>query len=414
MTRRAWAYIIFIYLAGAILILEAFLRFDSGVGDWQLFLVLTVLACLAQLFGGGMIRHQAYQPGLVFFFAGALTLQPAGFVLMVIVAHTVEWGMAIWRRGERLRAPYIQPFNICMHVILGALARTVYLQVNPGNPSYESSAALVGALLAALVYALFNHLIVGQVLVLARDVRWKHSRILSFENMATDYAMLVMGYGLVVLESRSVWLILPILISLYLVTRALRIPGLRQLVNMDAKTGLWNAKFFLNALEVELSRSRRYNRRLTVVMADLDYLRNINNAYGHIGGDAVLVGVAAILKARFRDYDVVARFGGEEFAILMPETSPQEAFPRVETVRQSVAEAEFVSPATQAAIKATMSFGLAGINDDTLSARQLIHCADMAAYQAKVEGRNRTRVFTPDMAEFMGIEKLGDIEINGM
>ena len=67
MTRRAWVYIIFIYLAGAILILEAFLRFDPAGEDWQLFLMLTVLASLAQLFGGGMIRHQAYQPGLVFF-----------------------------------------------------------------------------------------------------------------------------------------------------------------------------------------------------------------------------------------------------------------------------------------------------------------------------------------------------------
>jgi diguanylate cyclase (GGDEF)-like protein len=86
----------------------------------------------------------------------------------------------------------------------------------------------------------------------------------------------------------------------------------------------------------------------------------------------------------------------------------------VEAVRQSVADAEFISPATQAAIQATMSFGLAGINDDTLSARQLIHCADMAAYQAKVEGRNRTQIFSPEMAESLGIGRLGEIEINGV
>jgi diguanylate cyclase (GGDEF)-like protein len=259
-------------------------------------------------------------------------------------------------------------------------------------------------------YAVLNHLIISQALTLMKGVQWNESGVMAAENIATDAVLLWLGYITANLMSPNPWLILPALAPLYLVQRALSVPYLKQQINTDSKTGLWNAKYFLRSLERELNRSSRYSHPLIVVVADLDLLRNINNAYGHLGGDAVLVGAAKILRSHFREYDVVARFGGEEFAILMPETSPEGALAKIEQIRLEVERAEFEAPTTKARIKATMSFGLAGINGEKLTAKELIHCADIAVYQAKLDGRNRIKVFSKREADDMRLWHLNETQ----
>jgi len=150
------------------------------------------------------------------------------------------------------------------------------------------------------------------------------------------------------------------LLPLYPIYSTLKVPALERKTETDSKTGLFNASYFEHALASELKRADRFDRPLTVVMADLDLLRNINNTYGHLAGDEVLRGVANILKGSVREYDVVARFGGEEFAILIPETTPQQAYPRVESIRSSIERADFMVPTSVTPIQATMSFGVSG------------------------------------------------------
>jgi diguanylate cyclase (GGDEF)-like protein len=211
--------------------------------------------------------------------------------------------------------------------------------------------------------------------------------------------MFTMGYIIAVLFKKNPWLILPALAPLYLIYRALAIPQLKQKANTDPKTGLWNAEYFREALEMELRRAKRFRHPLTVAMADLDLLRNINNAYGHLGGDAVLIGIAQILKKNFRDFDIVSRFGGEEFAILLPETHPENAYQHIEAIRLMIEETKFVAPTTGATIKATMSFGVSGNNGADLTAKQILHHADVAVYNAKITGRNRTSIYTEDITD---------------
>jgi diguanylate cyclase (GGDEF)-like protein len=110
-----------------------------------------------------------------------------------------------------------------------------------------------------------------------------------------------------------------------------------------------------------------------------------------------------MLKEFFRDYDVIARFGGEEFSILMAETTPEEAFSRIEVAREAVARTEFFAPTTHARFHATMSFGLAGLSPENQSVKEIIHCADVAVYQAKIQGRDRSIIYSPDTARSMGI-----------
>ena len=125
-------------------------------------------------------------------------------------------------------------------------------------------------------------------------------------------------------------------------------------------------------------------------MADLDLLRNINNTYGHLAGDAVLAGVAQLIRQNIRAFDIAGRFGGEEFAIVLPETTAQEALKVAEALRFAVESASFTAPTTESRIRATLSLGVASFPDDAQLADGLVHAADVAVYQAKLRGRNCT------------------------
>lgn len=376
--------------------------------------MLAILAAGTQLLKSEAPYAQVYHPSLVFFIAGILVLQPLGFIVLVLAAHAVELLKDSLINRQVKQEWYLQVFNAGMHIILGALARLLYLQINPDYSLIGTFNALVGIGIVACVYIALNHLMVGVAVVLTRRISWRESGVLDIENLGTDFVLAMFGYVSAILMSLNAWLILPAIAPLYLISRSLSVPELKHRAELDTKTGLWNDRYFIQALDQELSRSMRYERPLTVVLADLDYLREINNRYGHLAGDAVLTGIAEILDNYFRDYDIVARFGGEEFAILMPETSPEEALPRIETIRQAIERTALSAPQVDQALTITMSFGLAGIDPEQPSAERIIHCADLAMYTAKSAGRNQIRIYSPDLAPAPSlVEEVHSSPVNG-
>jgi diguanylate cyclase (GGDEF)-like protein len=162
------------------------------------------------------------------------------------------------------------------------------------------------------------------------------------------------------------------------------------MTELDSKTGLFNHTYFRKQLDSELARSNRFDRPLAVIIADLDLLRNINNTYGHLAGDEVLIGVANAMKQSVREYDVVSRFGGEEFAILLPETTLVQAYEKAEFFRKKIEEMEFTVPTSSTPIRATMSFGVAHRESFRQTSTEIVHNADLALYNSKLSGRNRT------------------------
>jgi diguanylate cyclase (GGDEF)-like protein len=185
------------------------------------------------------------------------------------------------------------------------------------------------------------------------------------------------------------WLVPFALLPAVLVSRSLSLPRLQAEARLDAKTGLYNSRHFTIALEQEFSRAKRYGRPLALIMVDLDLLRKINNTYGHIAGDAVLRGVGDIFRAQVRTHDIPARFGGEEFAILLPETTPDQALELAERIRRAVEVRSFRSETSTQPLRATISLGVASFPRDAGDATQLVHRADLGVYRAKVLGRNR-------------------------
>jgi len=196
------------------------------------------------------------------------------------------------------------------------------------------------------------------------------------------------------------------LFPLYLMYTTMRIPALERQTEIDQKTGLFNHLYFMQHLKKELDRANRFDRPVSVMMLDLDLLRNINNTYGHLAGDEVLIGIARILKQSVREYDVVARFGGEEFAIMLPETTIQQSFERAEIIRHAIEGMDFTIPTSVTPIKATISLGLAERESFTQTTEEIIHNADTALYHAKLSGRNQSFAYTNDAyLNFLGDEQ---------
>ncbi|MCB0060477.1 MAG: diguanylate cyclase, partial [Caldilineaceae bacterium] len=247
----------------------------------------------------------------------------------------------------------------------------------------------VGFLLAAAAFTIMNHLMVGLVIWLARGENLMRSGVFNILTLMIDFASFGMG-----IASGLIWLINPyavvfILSPLYLIYTTLQVPSLQHQTRIEPKTGLYNTRFFSETLQSELERADKFDRPLTIVMADVDLLRNINNNYGHLAGDTVLIGIADTLRGFVRDYDIVARFGGEEYAILMPETTLHQALPLVEKLRNTIAQARFEVSTSVTPLGATMSFGVAEREFQGQTAEQIIHNADLAVYRSKSTTRNR-------------------------
>ncbi len=162
---------------------------------------------------------------------------------------------------------------------------------------------------------------------------------------------------------------------------------LEHLATHDALTGVHNRKQFDTRLAEEIGRARRYQRELSIIMIDIDHFKQINDAYGHPVGDQVLQAFAAVIKESIRQHDSAGRYGGEEFVILLPETSLQDAVDFAERLRKQVA-ALSIDAGSKSPIRITASFGVSCFPEPSADCEQLIKLADEAMYRAKNSGRN--------------------------
>lgn len=353
---------------------------------WML-IILSFLASLALILkveGATKRSHYTFS-FMVYGFTFALYGAPDA-MLVITISHLVEW---LWNKP----AWFIQLFNLCGYVLAIQVAGVVYELINPTYSLLSWQAVLaIAASMAAFNF--LNHLAVGLVVWLARGEKFRTSGVFDFFPLILDLSLLYFGASLSFVWAYNYYALGLFLIPLYLIYNTLRVPALERQTETDSKTGLFNHRYFKQQFHNEFQRANRFDRPLSIIMADLDLLRNINNTYGHLAGDEVLIGIARLLKQSVREYDIVARFGGEEFCILMPETTLQQAYARAETIRQTIENTEFVVPTSITPIRVTMSFGVACRERSDHTPDELIHNADATLYHSKLSGRNRAFAFT--------------------
>ena len=199
----------------------------------------------------------------------------------------------------------------------------------------------------------------------------------SFEHlpMSAYFVIIGMAFGLV----NGIWL--HITSKLY--------QEIHMMAITDDLTSLYNRRFFQNRLAHEVNRAHRYDHPLSLLIIDVDFFKQYNDAHGHPAGDEILQYIGHLFRKLIRKSDIAARYGGEEFVILMPETDSRRAKELALRICAAVSCHPFNHRQTQPGGKITVSIGLAELPSDAQTSEELIRRADQALYKAKKNGKNR-------------------------
>lgn len=351
-------------------------------------LLLLAGATIAQQFKVKSPKHQSYFTTTIFFVAAALLLRPAYVLLIVLTAHAAELVRVRYRW-------YIVAFNIANFLLSSMAAGAIFAL---GQPGRDAGRDVLYAVVAGLVFVGVNHGLTALVIMWARRVPLSRAGTLEWDNLGTDLALMSVGVMGALLWLTDPWLVPLTLGPLFLIYRSLLVPTLKEEARTDPKTELPNMKHWNELAAIEVERARRFRRPLSVLLADLDLLRDINNQHGHLVGDQMIRRVADAIRGALRDYDVPARFGGDEFAVLMPETTLSEAMTVAERIRRGV-EAIELKASDGATVAVSLSIGAALFPVSGRTASELLAAADRAVYQAKALGRNRVSSFTEEAGD---------------
>lgn len=208
-----------------------------------------------------------------------------------------------------------------------------------------------------------------------------------------DYFILAMP---IVFLFSAIFVLLVGTLALQTATDLNQVSALRRENILDPLIGIYNRRHLDLKLAEEIVRAQRYNFQLSMLLLDIDHFKNVNDTYGHYIGDLILKGLGHLLLKNVRETDIVARYGGEEIAVIVPNTSVPAAADLAERLRQ-VVETSVMVPADEQegrqAVSISVSIGVAGLDQKIVDRQSLIERTDEALYRAKQKGRNRVAVF---------------------
>ena len=349
-----------------------------GVGPthhWRAIVVLAGLAALTPLFTVYGPEFTVYDTAAVFVVAAALLAPPAVAALVGLPACVVD--------AARRRTSIVSLAHNSAAIALAALVTSLLAHDASALPPVPRGVALLLAVAsyAAIITAadaLFGYLARGGS---RPEVPWAA--------FAAEAALSSLGVGFAGLIATQPWRAPFALAPLLFIHRLQRLPALEEEAARDAKTGLLNMRCFERQLERLCAGGPELVRPLSLLVIDLDHLREINNRFGHLAGDAVIRDIARTIQGQLRPCDHAARFGGEEFVIAIPDIAPADALAVAARLREAVSSSLFHADDPPFTSRATVSIGVAHAPEDATTPRELLHAADLALLQAKILGRNR-------------------------
>ena len=333
----------------------------------------------------------------VWTFAAALLLPPVLAAAVIVVVYLHLW-QRVWRPN---RVPLYRHVYTTATVVLAAGAAHAVVERAGGLPSGpDDVGGVVGVALAVLLYVLVNTVLVAAAIASSRDRTGMRDLVGRWDDNALEVATLCMGALAAIALGSTPGLVALVLPPILVLHRAVLVRQLEEVASTDAKTGLLNAAAWQAEAARTIRRVHRAGGSAAVLILDLDHFKMVNDAYGHLAGDDVLAAVAAELRAGVREHDIVGRFGGEEFVVLLPDlangaASHTEMYEVAERVRKRVAvlEVAVCTPDGGLTISGlTVSVGGAAVPTDGTSLEQVMNAADAALYAAKRDGRNLVRI----------------------
>jgi diguanylate cyclase (GGDEF)-like protein/putative nucleotidyltransferase with HDIG domain len=334
--------------------------------------------------------HFSFQPNLIIFLGASLLLPPWAVAALAVVCFVPGWLVHRFRW-------YMVAFNIANYTLAGTVAHAI-VRLNGSlgsdlSPDLASAAAFAGA---ALAFVLINHALIVVVVTLAQGRSLRNSLEDMLGCVPMDSALAMTGACLAALWAFAPPLALLAAGPMVLVYRALWVPLLEHKSRTDSKTGLYNSEHLTTELEDALASAKRRGSGLSVVMIDLDQLRVINNRHGHLAGDKLIRAVADVVsEAALAHSGIAARFGGDELCMLLPAKPLEPARQIAEEVRARIGDINLPPDGSGELLAITASVGVASYPEHAGTVEGLLAAADVAVYDAKLGGRNRTRMALP-------------------
>ncbi len=323
-------------------------------------------------------------------FAGALVLPlPLAFALVVTTyVHS-------WFRLRRLPV-YRWAFSASTIVLAVSAVAVIAAAISPtGYPAFPSGpVGLVAGVIAATAYWFINYALVVGAIVLSNPGAPGGQALGRLADQWIVGGALGLGFAVAGLLVNEPWVVPVLLLTVLGLHRALLLGQFQNAAHTDSKTGLLDGMFWHEIASKEVARAERTGAHLGVLMIDLDDFKAINDSYGHMNGDRVIKAVARSIKQQVREYDVVGRFGGEEFVVLLPGIDSAEIAHAAERIRHRLADlhVDLADGGKLGEGWLTCSIGGAVYPDTATTVDQLLMAADAATYFAKAHGRNQVRM----------------------
>jgi diguanylate cyclase (GGDEF)-like protein len=324
----------------------------------------------------------------------ALLLPPLYALLAPIVIGTV-----LYLRARRMPV-YRRVFSSAALGLAGAATSATFHLVVPGSDFFSSTGSrawltrpsvMLAAVGCAVVFAIVNSFTVAVAAHLAEPDTAVKKLLWDRETLLLDLTETCVGILVAVTCALSYLLLLVALPPVILLQRSLMHQQLAAAARTDPKTGLLNATAWQREADGEVVRAVRAGTPLALLLIDVDHFKRVNDSHGHLIGDEVLRALAAELRQQVRESDVVGRFGGEEFTVLLPRTDAADAYGIAERLRASASRMSVA--AADARIQVTVSIGVALLGQHGRDLFELLAAADVALYKAKDAGRDQVHVY---------------------
>ncbi len=327
--------------------------------------------------------------GCVIEFAALIILPLPLFALSLVISAAVNI-------ADRFRKKHPEPFtgpdfNASSTMIVGTIGYSIFwliIETMPGSEIFFT----IALLLNTAMYGILKIFLINTLISLDEGIAWKTGPAIKVDTVLTEGILLITGAILAITYLYNPYLILFLIVPAVLLQDLLQKANKAELIYIDEKTGIHNYRYFDEKINEMYTTSQKNGTSLSLVFGDIDFLRDVNNNFGHSIGDDAITAVGQAFKQSLQTNFTAARFGGEEFVMIMPETSKQEALAHAEELREKVKTLD-VRGEKDEKVALTISLGISTYPEDAHDIHTLIQTADEALYEAKRKGRDQVSLY---------------------